>query len=120
MFLRADKTVVLGETDGPLPKDATGVWSQEADGTFTMKIFRTFQAGQKGTEPTDMGEFTFTVERDFTGEMSRVGASVAMTGSIYDRDDVFGDRQVGFFSMIDTTNEKLGDVTRTRGRTQTS
>jgi hypothetical protein len=36
-----------------------------------------------------------------------VGASVfAMTGDILDVDEIFGDRRVGFFNMIDTTEER--------------
>lgn len=107
LFLKEDKTVTVGESDGPLPLEASGSWEQKDDGSFTMTITRTFKAGKEAGKPTDMGEFAFTVERVFTGEISAVGACLAMTGSMHDIDAVFGDRQVGFFNMIDTTDERL-------------
>lgn len=109
LFLKEDKTVALGESDGPLTLDASGSWDQKGDGSFTMTITRTFEAGKEKTMPTDMGEFTFTVERLFTGEISAVGARLAMSGSMHDMDELLGDREVGFFSMIDTTDERLGN-----------
>lgn len=108
VFLNADGTIFVGETDGPLPTQVSGTWQQYEDGTFTMSISRTFPAGQPQTERTNMGEFSFTVERIFKGELSTVGTLLSISGSIYDVDDVFGDRQVGFFNMIDTTDAKLG------------
>lgn len=109
LFLKEDKTVTVGESDGPLPLEASGSWEQKEDGSFTMTITRTFEGGKEERMPTDMGEFTFMVERVFTGEISTVGACLAMTGSMHDMDAIFGDRQVGFFNMIDTTDEKLGN-----------
>lgn len=122
LFLKEDNSVLVGQSDGPLPLDTFGSWSTE-DGSFQMTITRIFQAGKKETTFTDMGEFTFKVERLFTGEISTVGSHIAMTGSIRDRDELFGDRQVGFFSMIDTTDAKLGtndEQSEKKGRTQTS
>jgi len=124
VFLNADHTLFFGETDGPLPSRVSGSWDQQPDGSFSMNISRTFQAGQPESDFTDMGEFTFTVERIFEGEFTQVGASLAMSGTIHDVDDVFGDRQVGFFNMIDTTDAKL-DKNDSQGlpqfgRTQTS
>lgn len=108
LFFNADGSIFLGETDGPLPTRASGTWQQDPhDDSITMNISRTFNAGQPQTEFTDMGEFHFTVERIFEGQVSNVGAVLGLTGSIYDVDDVFGDRQVGFFNMIDTTDVKL-------------
>ena len=108
IYLNEDSTVTVGESDGPLHLDASGKWEQYSDGTFIMNLVRRFQAGNEEKASTDMGEFQYTVSREFVGEMSRVGACIAMTGSIHDRDEVFGDRQVGFFNMIDTTDARLG------------
>jgi hypothetical protein len=125
LFLKEDNSVTVGQSDGPLPLDASGSWSTKEDGSFRMTITRIFQAGKKETTFTDMGEFTFKVERLFTGEISTVGACIAMTGSMHDQDELFGDRAVGFFNMIDTTDEKFGnnkdnEEVEKKGRTQTS
>lgn len=127
VFLNADKTVWLGESDGPLCKSASGRWNLDPDGTFTMSLSRTFDTGKPATTFTDVGEFSFTVNRQLKGEVTLVGEQLSMSGSIYDVDDVFGDRQVGFFSMIDTTDAKLGkdndtqeETLPTFGRKQTS
>ena len=107
LFLKEDKTVTVGESDGPLPLRASGSWDQRGDGSFTMTITRTFEAGKEKTMPTDIGEFTFTVERLFSGDISAVGGRLAMSGSMHDIDELLGDRRVGFFNMIDTTKERL-------------
>jgi hypothetical protein len=104
ILLNADLSVAVGETDGPLFTHARGTWSQDKDGSFVMKIARIYKAGR---EKTDMGEFEFEVERSFIGVMSLVGACMSVTGSIHSEDDIFGDREVGFFNMIDTTDLRL-------------
>lgn len=109
LFLQEDHTVSLGVTDGPISKNAQGTWMQGEDGSFAMNITRTFEAGREETTWTDMGEFDFNVERTFTGEMSFVGACIAVTGAIHSVDAILGDREVGFFNMIDTTDIRLGE-----------
>lgn len=110
VFLNADGSVFIGETNGPLPARATGTWQQSPDGQqFTMNISRTFSAGQPQRSFTDVGEFDFTVERIFeASEISTVGTSMSIEGSIYDVSSS-GEYKVGFFSMIDTTDAKLGE-----------
>lgn len=129
VFLHADSSVWIGESDGPLCSNAQGSWNVEPDGTFRMTISRMFDTGQPAADFTDMGEFSFSVVREFTGEMTTVASLMAMSGSLHDVDEVFGDRQVGFFSMIDTTDARLGLdnnendeqlPTNIIGRTQTS
>lgn len=92
-----------------------------------MSISRIFDTGKPASAFTDVGEFSFSVDRELKGEVALVGHQLAMSGSIYDVDEVFGDRQVGFFSMIDTTDAKLGheddneqEALPTFGRRQTS
>jgi hypothetical protein len=41
--------------------------------------------------------------------MTNVGASVGITGVMFNIDEVFGDQEVGYFNMIDATEERLGD-----------
>ena len=106
VLLNVDHTVTVGETDGPLHKTAEGTW-KENDQNFEMVLTRRFQAGREGMVFTDMGEFEFDVVRTFTGEMTMVGASAAVQGGIHSSDEILGDQEVGFFNMIDTTNERL-------------
>ncbi len=129
VFLNADKTVWLGESDGPLCKSAGGTWNFDPnDETFTMSLSRTFETGKPASTFTDVGEFRFSVNRELIGQVSLVGQQLAMSGSIYHVDDVYGNVQVGFFSMIDTTDAKLGkndddneqEALPTFGRRQTS
>jgi len=110
VFLNSDRTVTVGETDGPVYLSASGTWSQDpSDGSFRMVLSRTYEAGREPHQFTDMGEFDFTVERVFTGEVTEVGSKLAVVGSIHDMDEAVGDKSVGFFNMIDTTKERLGE-----------
>ena len=130
VLLNADRTVTLGMTNGPRFFSGRGSWSesvagyksddQSSPGTFTrlfnMRLERTYLGGNKKKEgdaewgyntDTKIGEFAYTVDRTYTGECFIVGGSVfAMTGDILDVDEIFGDRRVGFFNMIDTTEER--------------
>ena len=129
VLLNADRTVTLGQTNGPRFLSGRGTWSesvagyksddQSSPGTFTrlfnLRLERTYLGGNKkkegdadwGYTDTNIGEFAYTVERTYAGECFIVGGSVfAMTGDIIDVDEVFGDRRVGFFNMIDTTEER--------------
>ena len=109
----SDYTVVIGETNGPLPAEASGSWTEvtpemtlENDGVFEMILTRTYETGREAQESTDMDKFSFTTTRKFVGDFTFVGASVNVAGTIVDVDPVFGDRQVGYFSMIDVTQER--------------
>jgi hypothetical protein len=109
LFLKADSTVEFGKTDGPLYIEASGTWKELSSGKFDMILKRTFEAGTEQEKYTDMGEFDFEVERTFTGEMAMVGECVAVTGTMHALDAVLGDEEVGYFNMIDTTKERLGE-----------
>ena len=43
-------------------------------------------------EGTDMGEFQFEILREYRGEMTMVGESVAITGIMLNKDEIFGDK----------------------------
>ena len=87
LFLSNDGSVTVGDSNGPPPIAASGRWEQfpakEGTKTFRMTISRTFGGGRPGTEGTDMGEFTFQVERLFTGVISSAGESVSVAGTIH-------------------------------------
>eukprot|EP00429_Kryptoperidinium_foliaceum_P066065 CAMPEP_0176061244 /NCGR_PEP_ID=MMETSP0120_2-20121206/30534_1 /TAXON_ID=160619 /ORGANISM="Kryptoperidinium foliaceum, Strain CCMP 1326" /LENGTH=171 /DNA_ID=CAMNT_0017394801 /DNA_START=127 /DNA_END=642 /DNA_ORIENTATION=+ len=108
LFLRADGVVEFGETDGPQFLAAAGTWSVP-DGTddFNMVVTRVFSAGQ---DDSDMGEFNFELSKTYRGDMTMVGASVGVTGVMATADTVDGsEREVGYFNMIDVTDERMGD-----------
>jgi hypothetical protein len=79
VFLSNDGTVTLGDTDGPLPLQATGTWKQTGE-KFEMSIKRTFGSGQDGS---DVGEFKFDVDRAYIGFLEYVGGSIAIDGSMH-------------------------------------
>lgn len=106
LFLGKDGTINFSDTDGPLPTRTTGQWIQTGD-EVQIKIKRTFGGGRPGS---DMGEFEFDVKRTLSGFLESVGGILTVTGIIHQEDEVRGDVEVGFFSMIDTTTAKLGDA----------
>ena len=105
VYLNADGTIQVGETDGPPVLEAAGTWACDSQsGAFTMALHRTYGGGAPGS---DMGEFRFAVDRTFTGSLYRVGAKLAVEGSLHAVDE-HGDGEVGFFEMLDVTNEREG------------
>jgi len=113
--LNADHSVTLGRTDGPPCHAFSGNWLYEeqldtSNGGcyFQMTIERRFVADNAGSDFTHIGEFEYSVERTYCGEISLVGGSLlSMNGQILDVDEIFGERRVGFFNMIDTTVERI-------------
>jgi hypothetical protein len=128
IYLRADRTIVLGVTDGPRHMRGGGSWNERlattADDassprTFDMTLVRTYLGGKvknydrsdwgyRVVDGTDIGEFAYSVRRHYAGEVSLVGRTVlSISGIVSDVDDVFGRRDVGYFNMIDTTQERI-------------
>jgi hypothetical protein len=104
IFFNPDGTIKIGVTDGPIFKEGGGEWElDEATGAFKMVMSRKYETGRDTKNPTDMGEFSFTVERAYTGTVTAVGGYLAFEGVMHAIDETFGDLQVGFFEMIDTT-----------------
>jgi len=100
LFLKADRTVIFGNTDGPQYLVASGSWEVEPNtNNFKMTLTRRFSTGQSNT---DMGEFNFDVTRTFQGELTMVGDSVGVVGGT----NTQADQDVGYFNMIDTTGER--------------
>lgn len=108
IVLNADRSVTFGKTDGPIALACAGTWKQ-VDGSFRMEVTRRFPGGKETKESTDMGEFAFDVIRTYLGDMTMVGASIAITGAMHTNDETLGDQEVGFFNMIDTTAEREGE-----------
>jgi hypothetical protein len=110
--LNVDHTVELLQTNGPLFKSGEGSWGQDGGGGFSMSLRRTFEAGQKNqrADSTALGQFEYTTERRFTGQMSKIGDKIGVEGSIHDIGLNGEERVVGFFEMIDTTVGEDGEV----------
>mmetsp|Transcript_5905 Transcript_5905/g.7460 ORF Transcript_5905/g.7460 Transcript_5905/m.7460 type:complete len:202 (-) Transcript_5905:304-909(-) len=112
VLLRADRNIQFGDTDGPIPADVIGKWEvDEGTDNYRMAIRRKFVTGQ---DNTDMGEFTFEVEKLYVGEMTMVGESVAITGKIMAKDEFNPaiEREVGYFNMIDGTDDRISYAER--------
>jgi len=105
VYLNADHTVNVGPSDGPSYIKGTGTWSQNQE-SFKMVLKRLYPAGNEKRAETDMGEFEYETERSFTGENTYVGGKIAVSGIIHNLDEKLGDEEVGYFNMIDTTQEK--------------
>ena len=105
LCLEPDGSIVFGQSDGPTTSAISGWWEQSDTGDFCMTIKRTFTAGHAKRHATDVGEFSFDVERQYVGTMEYVGANLAIEGSIVMVDELLGDEEVGFFSMIDTQED---------------
>lgn len=104
IMLKFDGSVVLGPTDGPPFTGAHGTWEVEpSNDRFAMQIERTFQTGRLKSQSTDMGEFEFRVKRVYDGIFTKVGAQLAIEGSMHCIDETLGEQRVGFFKMIDIT-----------------
>jgi len=111
LFLEKDGSVIAGETDGPPPTATSGTWEQN-DEKFEMKLKRSFNSGYEGT---DMGVFSFELERRFEGILTKVGENTAVAGTMHIMEEEL-DVNVGFFNMIDTKR----DPDEIRGRLSTS
>jgi hypothetical protein len=97
--------------------------------TFRMVITRTFgtlddseemgftsskssnnnNSGTNGKKDLAMGDFTFDVTRIYTGNIQKVGDLLEVEGIVHISDGFFGDMEVGYFGMIDTTDARLGN-----------
>lgn len=117
VFLHEDSKVTMGVSDGPKTVDASATWAalqlfqQEDDDdddddavTVELTIRRTYRAGHKKRKASDMGEFEFDTVRILTGKLCLVGAKLAIAGTIHLADDREAS-VVGYFNMIDTTDE---------------
>ena len=102
IVLLHDFSLKIGQTDGPRHIEAVGTWSIGEGGVFSMRLCRTYKTGYSGS---DMGEFTFPVERNFSGQASEVGGLLALEGSAHASDDQLGRVKVGYFSILDDGNE---------------
>jgi hypothetical protein len=107
ILLHDNHTVSSWISDIPSCTNVDGTWEQRHDGRFAMNLIRTYSAGHKQNSFTDMGEFEFTMERLYLGDMSFVGAKIEVHGSVYISDEVVGDEEVGYFSMLDTEQNPL-------------
>lgn len=76
IFLRSDKRVEIGLTDGPRHVNGVGNWEVEGN-AFKMTLVRKFAAGHAHS---DMGQFEYEVQRIFEGDLTTIGGLVGITG----------------------------------------
>jgi len=92
----------LDQTNGPVPISASGFWkagpADDANG-FEMVVEREFSTGA-GMEAGG----SFKVKRIMKGAWETVGESISITGKMILSDSITGDIEVGYFSIIDTTD----------------
>eukprot|EP00980_Cylindrotheca_fusiformis_P002607 scaffold618_cov130-Cylindrotheca_fusiformis.AAC.11 len=107
IWLHPDGTVKLEDTDGPQFTSAEGRWSivNSPDSPFRMLIDRTYTGGMERKEVTDVGEFDYTVRREFVGDVQAIGKVADVEGVVYllDKADQ-REFEVGYFAMIDCSD----------------
>jgi hypothetical protein len=106
LTLNADGTVTLQVTDGPQFKAFEGRWSvvdSPGEKQFRMLLDRVYGGGMKPIFATDMGEFDYTVRREFFGDVVQVvGNVVGVEGIVHLLDNAdHKDYEVGYFALID-------------------
>mmetsp|Transcript_28051 Transcript_28051/g.42779 ORF Transcript_28051/g.42779 Transcript_28051/m.42779 type:complete len:200 (-) Transcript_28051:95-694(-) len=110
LFLRADRRVQIGITDGPRHSDGVGTWEVQEGGTILkMTLVRKFNAGDK---KTDMGEFSYDIRRNFEGSVTLIGNLVGIEGCTRAE----ANQEVGYFTMIDTTEDREKNIDTAGGQ----
>mmetsp|Transcript_44353 Transcript_44353/g.106853 ORF Transcript_44353/g.106853 Transcript_44353/m.106853 type:complete len:149 (+) Transcript_44353:207-653(+) len=110
IWLNPDGTVTLQDTDGPQYTGYEGRWSMvnDGDGTnpFRMLLDRVYGGGMKPVGSTDIGEFDYTVRREFVGDLQMIGSTVNVEGVVHLLDDNGQkDFEVGYFALIDNSGD---------------
>ena len=112
LWLNPDGTVTLQDTDGPQYSRYEGRWSMVEDefgNPFRMLLDHVYGGGMKPIHSTDVGEFDYTVRREFVGDVQMIGSTVNVEGVVHLLDDNGQkDYEVGYFALIDSTLE-LGE-----------
>lgn len=107
IFLNPDGTVTLQDTDGPQFSRYQGRWSMipdEGGNPFRMLLDRVYGGGMTAVDATDIGEFDYTVRREFVGDVQMIGSTVNVEGVVHLLDDNGQkDFEVGYFALIDST-----------------
>ena len=137
VYLKSDGTVQVLESDGPPCTSATGSWTQQIDsspefgrshtkGSLEMTLRRSYETGYSKRKATDMGKFGYDVVRTYKGDFEAIGNKLGVSGKIFITPTAGGgsgrggtgeatttatstDEEVGFFEMIDTTDERVND-----------
>jgi hypothetical protein len=101
--LNSDGSVTVGRSEGPLFSNSWGTWEQRG-GQFIMNLAYEFEGGSD-SGGTRVGKFGYVVERTYLGALAWVGAKLGTEGAILCGDEVLEDAKLGYFHMIDTTDE---------------
>lgn len=106
IWLHPDGMVTLQDTDGPQFTRYQGRWSMLNDGPnpFRMLLDRVYGGGMTPIHSTDIGEFDYTVRREFQGDVQMVGGLVTVEGVVHLLDENGQkDYEVGYFALIDSS-----------------
>lgn len=112
VFLNVDGSVTLHETDGPQFTASSGTWmivDDEAN-PFRLRLDRTFTGGLDRVNPTDIGEFDYTVSREFWGSVQVLAGDIAVIEGVIHLMDgkdssTIANHEVGYFAMLDSTSK---------------
>lgn len=105
--MQADGTLKFGQTDGPPAEKSWGVWTYRdgGDKPFRMEIIRTYKTAEDKSGANQVGEFEYSVKREFWGNIKQIGEDiVTVEGTMHGDDettDVNVDCELGYFSLID-------------------
>jgi hypothetical protein len=106
LWLNADGTVTLQDTDGPQFTTFEGRWSVvdiPGEKQFRMLLDRVYGGGMKARFTTDVGEFDYTVRREFFGDVVQVVENVVGVEGVVHLLDNADDKDypVGYFALTD-------------------
>ena len=77
-----------------------------------MTLRRSYAAGYSKRKASDMGKFGYDVVRTYKGDFEPIGNKLGVVGKIFvtaSEGEGQDQDEVGFFEMIDTTEERVGD-----------
>lgn len=120
------RSTMLGDSNSIVSAGGDNSNSNSSQRFFQMTLKRVYPAGNdsnndngggSGTDwysntKSNIGKFTYIVERQYIGECFVVGGCVlAMNGDIIDTTTTHhgGQMKVGYFNMIDTTEERIAN-----------
>ena len=119
IFLHPDGTVSCGQTDGPPPVSACGLWQCGSE-SFQMVIQRSFATERFGTysvtrvyrgsvNPTSTGLRVIDGQMGFhdAAVQQELSPAFAGMGGLFDDDGLGGASAIGFFSVYGNTMEEL-------------
>ncbi|KAL7544758.1 hypothetical protein ACHAWF_008125, partial [Thalassiosira exigua] len=110
VWLNADGSVTLGPSNGPKVAEYEGDWhlletAGEEDRPFRMRLTRRYES--PSSVKSNAGDTTYSVKREFWGNVEMVGESVAVTGRTHGNPDPAEENpELGYFALIDAASSE--------------